>query len=80
MVVFVGLFAIVLAISLLVVAAFLRASARAEIDEELRLAGTLFVRQLDARSQQLVGATRLLSGDYALKTAVATAEIGRAHV
>ena len=74
MVVFVGLFAIVLAISLLVVAAFLRAAARAEIGEELRLAGTLFVRQLDARSQQLVGATRLLSGDYALKTAVATAD------
>ena len=74
MVVFVGLFAVVLTISLLVVAAFLRAAARAEIGEELRLASTLFLRQLDARSQQLVVATRLLSGDYALKTAVATAD------
>ena len=72
--VFVGLFAVVLAISLLVVAAFVRAAARYEIGEELRLASTLFVRQLDARSQQLVGATRLLSGDFALKTAVATAD------
>jgi class 3 adenylate cyclase len=72
--VFVGLFAIVLAISLLVVAAYVRAAARYEIGEELRLATTLFVRQLDARSQQLVGATRLLSGDFALKTAVATAD------
>jgi len=73
-VVFVGLFAVVLTISLLVVAGFLRAAARTEIDEELRLASTLFLRQLDARSQQLVVATRLLSGDYALKTAVATVE------
>jgi len=73
-VVFVGLFAVVLTISLLVVAGFLRAAARGEIGEELRLAGTLFVRQLDARSQQLVGAMRLLSGDFALKTAVATAD------
>jgi class 3 adenylate cyclase len=73
-VVFVGLFAVVFAISLFVVAVFVRAAARYEIDEELRLATTLFVRQLDARSQQLVGATRLLSGDFALKTAVATAD------
>jgi len=73
-VVFVGLFAVVLAISLLVVAGFVRAAARYEIGEELRLASTLFVRQLDARSQQLVGATRLLSGDFALKTAVGTAD------
>jgi class 3 adenylate cyclase len=72
--VFVGLFAVVLTISLLVVAGFVRAAARYEIGEELRLASTLFVRQLDARSQQLVGATRLLSGDFALKTAVATAD------
>ena len=68
------IFAVVFAISLFVVAVFVRAAARYEIDEELRLATTLFVRQLDARSQQLVGATRLLSGDFALKTAVATAD------
>jgi len=73
-VVFVGLFAVILATSFLVVAAAVRASARHEINEELRLAGTLFVRQLDARSQQLLAATRLLSGDFALKTAAATAD------
>jgi adenylate cyclase len=73
-VVFVGLFAVILATCFLVVAAAVRANARQEINEELRLAGTLFVRQLDARSQQLLAATRLLSGDFALKTAAATAD------
>ena len=72
--VFVGLFAVILATCFLVVAAAVRASARHEIGEELRLAGTLFVRQLESRSQQLVAATRLLSGDFALKTAAATAD------
>ena len=43
-VVFVGLFAVILATCFLVVAAAVRASARSEINEELRLAGTLFVR------------------------------------
>src|SRR5512145_2277873 len=71
--VFVGLFAVILA-TCFVVAAAVRASARNEIGEELRLAGTLFVRQLESRTQQLVGATRLLSGDFALKTAAATAD------
>ncbi len=74
MAVFVGLFAVILATCFLVVAAAVRASARHEIGEELRLAGTLFVRQLESRSQQLVAATRLLSGDFALKTAAATAD------
>jgi adenylate cyclase len=72
--VFVGLFAVILATCFLVVAAAVRASARHEIGEELRLAGTLFVRQLESRGQQLVTATRLLSGDFALKTAAATAD------
>jgi len=73
-VVFVGLFAVILATCFLVVAAAVRANARSAINEELRLAGTLFVRQLEARSQQLLTATRLLSGDFALKTAAATAD------
>ncbi len=60
-VVFVGLFAVILATCFLVVAAAVRANARSAINEELRLAGTLFVRQLEARSQQLLTATRLLS-------------------
>jgi class 3 adenylate cyclase len=73
-VVFVGLFAVIQATSYLVVSAFVRASARHTVEDELRRAGMLFARQLDVRSQQLVIATRLLSGDFALKTAVATAD------
>jgi hypothetical protein len=49
--VFVGLFAVILATCFLVVAAAVRASAQHEIGEELRVAGTLFVRQLESRSQ-----------------------------
>ncbi len=73
-VVFVGLFAVVLGISFALVAASTHATARAQIDRELRRAGTLFARQLDLRTRQLLGATRLLSGDFALKTAAATAD------
>jgi class 3 adenylate cyclase len=73
-VVFLGLFAVIQATGYLAVAAFVRASARHTVEEELRLASTLFGRQLDVRSQQLVTATRLLSGDFALKTAVATSD------
>jgi adenylate cyclase len=72
--VFLGLFALIQATSYVVVAAFVRASARQHVEDELRLASTLFARQLDDRSRQLVTATRLLSGDFALKTAVAIAD------
>jgi curli biogenesis system outer membrane secretion channel CsgG len=47
----VGLFVAVLAACFLVAAAAARASARNEINRELRLAGTMFVRQLESRSQ-----------------------------
>jgi adenylate cyclase len=73
-VVFLGLFVVIQATGYVVVGAFVRASARHTVEEELRLASTLFARQLEVRSQQLVAATRLLSGDFALKTAVATAD------
>jgi hypothetical protein len=52
-----GLSAVILATCFVVVAAAVRTGARNEIDEELRLAATLFVRQLESRSQQLVAAT-----------------------
>jgi hypothetical protein len=68
--VFVGLFAVILATCFLVVAAAVRASARYEISEELRLARTLFVRQLESPSQQLVAATRLLSLSRLLEEAI----------
>jgi adenylate cyclase len=73
-VVFLGLFLLIQAIGYLAVAAFVRASARQHVEDELRLASTLFARQLDDRTRQLVAATRLLAGDFALKTAVATAD------
>jgi class 3 adenylate cyclase len=73
-VVFLGLFVLIQAAGYLAVGAFVRASARRTVEEELRLASTLFARQLEVRSQQLVAATRLLSGDFALKTAAATAD------
>ena len=73
-VVFLGLFALIQATGYFAVTAFVRASARHTVAEELRLASTLFARQLDVRTQQLVAATRLLSGDFALKTAVATSD------
>ncbi|RPH75409.1 MAG: HAMP domain-containing protein, partial [Candidatus Rokuibacteriota bacterium] len=73
-VVFLGLFVVIQATGYVVVAAFVRTSARQHVEEELRLASTLFARQLDERSHQLVAATRLLSGDFALKTAAATAD------
>jgi class 3 adenylate cyclase len=73
-VVFLGLFALIQATGYVVVAAFVRASARQHVEDELRLASTLFARQLDDRTRQLVAATRLLSGDFALKSAVATGD------
>ncbi len=73
-VVFVGLFAVIQVAGFLAVAASVRASARSEIGEELRIASTLFTRQLDVRTEQLAAATRLVAGDFALKTAVATAD------
>ena len=74
----VGLFVAVLAACFLVATAAARASARNEINRELRLAGTLFVRQLESRGQQLVGAAQLLSDDVALKTAAVSADQERA--
>ena len=73
-VVFLGLFVVIQATGYVAVAAFVRTSARQHVEEELRLATTLFARQLDERGRQLVAATRLLSGDFALKTAAATAD------
>jgi class 3 adenylate cyclase len=73
-VVFVGLFFAVQLLTFVVVAASVRASARQLIDEELRVAGVLLARQLDSRAQQLLAATRLLSGDFALKSTAAVAD------
>ncbi|HXG14780.1 MAG TPA: adenylate/guanylate cyclase domain-containing protein [Calidithermus sp.] len=73
-VVFVGLFAVVQLVSFALVVASVRASARHQVDEELRQAGRLFTRQLASRTEHLLAATRLVSGDFALKATAATAD------
>ena len=62
-----GLLAVVLSASLLAVTASARAQSRNAIDEELHLAGAMFVAELEARTRQLVAATRALQGDIALR-------------
>ena len=73
-VVFLGLFALIQVTAYVAVAAFVRTSARQHVEEELQLASAFFARQLDDRARQLVAATRLLSGDFALKAAATTAD------
>ena len=74
-----GLLAVVLSASLLAVAASARAQSRNAIDEELQLAGAMFVAELEARTRQLVAATRALQGDIALRAAVAGVDQDRAR-
>lgn len=74
MLVFLALFIAIQVTSYLMVTAYVRAGARDTVAEELRLASALFKEQLEIRSRQLVTATRLLSGDFALKTAAATSD------
>ena len=69
-----GLLVVVLSAGLLVVTTSARARARNAIDEELRLAGTLFVTQLETRSRHLVAATQALAGDMAFRAAAASAD------
>ena len=72
--VFVGLFALIQATSLAAVTVWVRADARDHVRDELRLTSALFTRHLEARGEQLLAATRLLAGDFALKTTAATAD------
>ena len=74
-----GLAVVVLSASLLAVATSARARSRNAIDEELRLAGALFVAELETRSRQLVAATRALGGDIALRAAAAGVDQDRAR-
>jgi hypothetical protein len=74
-----GLLAVVVSASLLAVAASARAQSRNAIDEELRLAGAMFVAELETRTRQLVAATRALGGDIALRAAVAGVDQDRAR-
>ena len=74
-----GLLTVVVSASLLAVAPSARAQSRNAIDEELRLAGALFVAELETRTRQLVAATRALGGDIALRAAVAGVDQDRAR-
>jgi adenylate cyclase len=73
-IVFVGLFALIQAVGFGVVTWWIRADARDHVRDELRLASALFSRHLEFSGQQLLAATRLLAGDFALKTTAATAD------
>jgi signal transduction histidine kinase len=50
--------------------------ARQALNEDLLVGGRVFNRLMHARNQQLAGAARVLSGDYAFKTVWATQDAG----
>jgi adenylate cyclase len=66
---FVGLLTLLSASTLLAVSVAVTQNARAQIGAELAVGGKVFTRLLTARTQQLADAARLLSGDFAFKTA-----------
>ena len=71
-VVFMGLFFLVLAAMLAAVDRVNTQHARAQISESLNIGGRAFVRLFDARSERLMEGVRILAGDFALRGAVAT--------
>ena len=64
-IVFVGLFAVIQATCFLVVAVAVRTSARKEINEELRLAGTLFTRRMRGEPEKTARPLTLGAGEPA---------------
>jgi adenylate cyclase len=66
---FVGLLTLLSASTFLAVSVAVTRNARAQIRAELAVGGKVFARLLTARTQQLADAARLLSGDFAFKTA-----------
>jgi adenylate cyclase len=65
----VGLLTLLSASTFLAVSVAVTRNARAQIRDELAVGGKVFTRLITARTQQLADATRLLSGDFAFKTA-----------
>lgn len=71
-VVFMGLFFLVLAAMLFAVDRVNTQHARAQISESLSIGGRAFVRLFDVRSERLTESVRILSSDFALRGAIAT--------
>ncbi len=71
---FLGLLALVQGSTFLAVSVAMTRNVRAQIHDELAVGSKVFLRLVDARTQQLANATRLLSGDFAFKSAVSTAD------
>ena len=69
LVLFLGLFIAVQAASFLAVNTALTNNARSQIADELLVGERVFDRLITARSERLAEAARILSGDYAFKTA-----------
>ena len=72
----VGLLTLLSASTLIAVSAAVTRNARAQIRDELAVAGKVFDRLLTARTQQLADSARLLSGDFAFKTAASSDDRG----
>ncbi len=68
----VGLLTLLSASTFIAVSAAVTRNARAQIGDELAVGGKIFDRLITARTQQLAGAARLLSGDFAFKTATSS--------
>ena len=69
---FVGLLTLLSASTLLAVSVAVTRNARTQIGAELAVGGKVFARLLTARTQQLADSARLLSGDFAFKTATSS--------
>jgi adenylate cyclase len=65
----VGLLTLLSALTFGAVSLAVTRNARAQISTELAVGGRVFTRLITARTQELASATRLLSGDFAFKTA-----------
>jgi adenylate cyclase len=68
----VGLLTLLSASTLIAVSAAVTRNARAQIRDELTVGGKVFDRLLTARTEQLADTARLLSGDFAFKTAASS--------
>jgi adenylate cyclase len=68
----VGLLTLVSASTFIAVSVAVTRNARAQIRNELAVGGKVFARLITARTQQLADAARLLSGDFAFKTAASS--------
>ncbi len=71
-VVFMGLFFLILAAMLFAVDRVNTQHARAQISESLSIGGRAFVRLFDVRSERLTEGVRILASDFALRGAIAT--------